>query len=232
MKRQIVVAVLCAAWLSSVKPIIGFAEEGIRDSTAAIIAVENPAVQKSTDAFVAAADSQTVQQPAVQPAEVKITVSPEEAGPAVPFRTYLASETENFRKVGEERKAAWEKALKAEVGSLETMVRNMASDDEVTSSELTKLDKALKEYGWARKDANKELALYAIRITEDERAGVYQELADIYNHNFMGDNKKETIKKFFVNLTGKNVIVKSDKIGRGYITGWGIAFTILLIAAL
>lgn len=234
MKKQIVAAVLGAVWLFSVKPISGFAEEGIQNSTTTVVAVENPAVSSSTDtpATPVTVGNEAVRQPAVQPTEVKVATSTEETSQAVPLRTYLVLETENFQKAREERRAAWEKALKAEVDALETMVRNMASDGEVTSPELTRLEKALESYGWARKDANKELALYAIRIAEDERAAVYQELADIYSHNFMGDNKKETIRKFFVNSTGRNVVVKSDKIGRGYISVWTAIFVPLMLLAL
>ncbi|OGY63440.1 MAG: hypothetical protein A3I89_04465 [Candidatus Harrisonbacteria bacterium RIFCSPLOWO2_02_FULL_41_11] len=138
------------------------------------------------------------------------------------LKSYFALETENFQKAKEEAKFGWEAYLKGGMDDLEKVVVEMASDGEITHWEITRLKKELEKYGWARSRANKELAIYGVWLSADDRAEAYGQIPKIYDNNLLGDNKKEIIRKFFVNLTGKDIEVKSDKVARGFAGGWGL----------
>lgn len=129
---------------------------------------------------------------------------------------YFIAETPAFKKAGQTKLSAWQFKLQYRINKLEEMINIMADDQVVTSGELFDLKDAIDSYDRLRSSANKELAFYYLNIPEDELVETYWKLAIIPDGQFSADDKKESVKRFFVNLTGKDVKVKmgmSDKLG-------------------
>ncbi len=146
---------------------------------------------------------------------------------------YFTVETPALQNAGQTKLAGLQFQLQYRVNRLEEMVNRMADDQVVTSDELSGLKDALKfEYDYSWSFANKELAFYGLNIPEDERVATYWKLALIPDGQFSADDKKESIKRFFVNLTGKDVKVKMgivDKLGLTFMGSVVAAILIILL---
>lgn len=145
---------------------------------------------------------------------------------------YFTVETSTLQEVGQTKLAEWQQKLQGHINELNKRVRGMAEDGVVTSGELADLKEALKSYGGLRYSANQKLAFYRLSIPEDELVKVYWKLALIQDGQFSVDDKKESIKRFFVNLTGQDVRVKMgvmDKLGLTFIGSIAILIPILAL---
>ncbi len=135
----------------------------------------------------------------------------------VPLRDYFTGETQEIQIAGRDKLANWQDELYDCVQELGSMVRKMADDGVVASGEFFDLEQALRHYGDLRSYANQELAFYRLSIPKDEHVEAYWKLLLIEENYFSGDDRKESVRRFFFNLTGKDVRVKveaMDKLGK------------------
>jgi hypothetical protein len=155
------------------------------------------------------------------------------SGQVAPLSDYFAIETPELQKAGQTKLAQWQDELYDRVQELDSMVRKMADDGVVTSAEFFDLEQALRAYGNLLSAANQELAFYRLSLPEDERVKTYWRLHNIEQRHFLGDDRKKSVRRFFFNLTGKDVRVKvnaEDLIGRAFIMPLALPFTLVLEA--
>ena len=183
----------------------------------AAVTAEIPAVSVSTEASVEAVNSAVV-------AEV--------SSETVKLSYYFTVETPALQKAGQIKLAALRFRLEYQANKLEEAISRMADDEVVTDYELGVLEGAIRSYDRLRFSANEKLAFYRLEIPEDERVEAYRKLTVISDGQFLSvDDKNESIRRFFTNLTGKDVRVRIGAVGRWYMTGWGTAVAIILLVA-
>ena len=137
------------------------------------------------------------------------------------FSDNLTTTTANIQKVGQVRLVEWKEELNAHVVTIDTILGVMALDGVVTSSEFCGLEKGLRKYNNTLSAANKDLKFYGLSIPKNKEVEVAWRVFEIHQRNLSGDNRKESVRRFFFNLTGKDVFVKvniSDKIGRVFVS--------------
>lgn len=152
---------------------------------------------------------------------------------AAPLQDYFTIETSALQEAGQAKLAQWQDELYDRVQELGSMVRKMADDGVVASDEFFDLEKPLKSYGNLLSYANKELAFYRLSIPEDGQVNAYWRLHNIHARHILGDDRRESVRRFFFNLTGKDVRVKvnwEDIVGKTLLAPIATPFIVILEA--
>lgn len=147
--------------------------------------------------------------------------------------SYFTAETPVLQSAGIAKLTAWNLKNQEEADKIHAMVRAMADDGVVTSDEFYKLKDALKLYDDLVSHANEDLAIYRMKILQDERVEAYYMLFSFQQDYVSFNAQKQNIRRFFLNLTGKDVRIKlgtSDKLGRAF--GPALVLGIVLFALL
>ncbi len=160
-------------------------------------------------------------------------VSSSSGNAIAPLSDYFTIETPALREAGQIKLAEWNQELQSLVNELDKMVRRMADDGVVTSGEFFYLEKALDSYDNLRSYANKELAFYRIRLPENDKVKTYWRLSNIHERHILGDDRSKSVRRFFFNLTGKDVRVKvnvEDIVGKTLLAPLATPFIVILEA--
>lgn len=125
----------------------------------------------------------------------------------------ILAETEsgNFEKVSQEILVNAEAKLKAIAQEIDDCLRKIPEDGVADYQELLDLKKKIDEFDAVKSDADKSLEIYALAVNTTlnpilRKAVCIQE--GYFSHSLWNRDKGDKLKRFFVRLSGKNLLVK------------------------
>ena len=116
-------------------------------------------------------------------------------------------EEENFQKAGQELLATKQANLEATLSRARDAIEGAVSNGKVTSKEMYTLRHIAKTFNLA--EANKKLSLYGLKLVPNEEYSKLVFVIETYIKND-GDDKEDSVRKFFAKQTGKDVEVKKS----------------------
>ena len=147
---------------------------------------------------------------------------------------------ENFQKAGQTELAKREAVLLQKKMEIEKFFNGMANDGVISGKEMKNLKKLVGKFDKMKKQYNKELEFYNLKIAVQipriirKHLGIYfNERVNKKSLNF-GDNPSQDIRYYFTQKTGRDIVVKKSKnyatrIHIGILIGLIIALLILLV---
>lgn len=135
----------------------------------------------------------------------------------------FATEEENvLKKVGEEEARKGELILIQKKKEIENYLHEIAHDGKVTPYEMVKLIFKVNKFEREKEKIEKGLKIFNVKL----QTGIdeVKRIVEVYKQQWYQDDEKETIRKFFITKSGRNV-----EIGSGYYIAW-IVTALLLIA--
>ena len=187
-------------------PIISSDVASVSISTSAEVVISTPTV--SVDVVAVSVDSTTAKILGVtEQTPVSVHISTEADNLSSLIIEDDRSEETQFQKVGKSEMIKWKEKLQVCADKLDLQVIKFADKGAVTTYGVQNIVDDYKKYKELKSGANERLSFFGLNIAENQWEAEYEkfEAVPLYLN---ADDKNQNIRRFFINKTGKDIVVK------------------------